>query len=314
VGLKVLLLGGTGFLGAEVGRRLVEAGHQVRVLVRDESKGAAYYGRANVQVGDALEPITLLRACAGADLAISLVGVRRNRPQSLLEVNIDGPRLLADAARQAGMKGIIFVSVVGARLDSKFRYLSSRWMGEEELRKSGVPTAILRFTLVLGEGGGLFTDFGRLLDLPSPRPIVAGHGEAKHQPIVRDDAARCVVETVNHPELVGQAVDIGGPEVVTYDQLFGAFCRARGVTRGPIHLPVGLLAPGAAVMELVMKDPVIVPDELHTMQLDSLAGRFDVVQSTFGFSPEAPMAWIRENVKPPPPKPAKVPAPAARAR
>ncbi len=314
MGLKVLLLGGTGFLGAEVGRRLVEAGHQVRVLVRDESKGAAYYGRANVQVGDALEPITLLRACAGADLAISLVGVRRNRPQSLLEVNIDGPRLLAEAARQAGMKGIIFVSVVGARLDSQFRYLSSRWMGEEELRKSGVPTAILRFSLILGEGGGLLRDFERTIGFPSPGLIVAGHGEAKYQPIVRDDAARCVVETINHPELVGQALDIGGPEVVTYDQLFSAYCRARGVTKGPIHLPVGLLAPGAAVMELVMRDPVVVPDELRTIQLDSLAGRFDVVQSAFGFSPEAPMAWIRENVKPPPPKPAKVPEPAARAR
>ncbi len=312
MGMKVLLLGGTGFLGRPVGRQLIEAGHQVRVLTRAEQRASEFYGRANVQVGDALEPQTLLRACAGAEIAISLVGVRRNRPQSLLEVNVDGPRLLAEAAVQAGLKAIIFVSVVGARLDAKYRFLSSRWMGESELQKSGVPTALLRFSLIIGQGGGILKDFDRALSLPGL--IVAGNGANKFQPILVEDAARCVVETLNHPELAGTAVDIGGPEVVTYDQLFEGYCRARGLTKGLLHLPVSVLTPGATVMELVMKDPLVVPDELRTLQLDSLAGRFDVVQSTFGFAPAAPMHWIAANVKPPPPAPVRRPEAAVRAR
>lgn len=296
--MKVLLLGGTGFLGREVGRRLIEAGHQVRVLVRSEARAAGYYGRANVVVGDILDPAAMVRACAGAEVAIDLVAVRRNRPQSLLAVNIDGPKTLAWAAKQTNLKGIIFVSVVGARLEPKFRYLSSRWMGEDQLRQSGVPTAILRFAPIIGEGGGLLGDFERLTRMPGPLMMVPGRGATRMQPILLEDAARCVLETLNHPELAGQTLDIGGPEVVTYDQLFEAYCRARSVSRRTAHVPVAALSPGATVMELVMRDPLVVPDELHTLQIESVAGRFDIVPSVFGFSASSPLAWIAAHAKP----------------
>lgn len=308
--LKVLLLGGTGFLGRSVGRQLIEAGHRVRVLVRDEKKAADYFNKANVVVGDALDPAVMVRACAGAELAISCVGVRRNRPQSILAVNVDGPRTLAWAAKQTGMRGVIYVSASGARLDPKFRFLSSRWMGEDQLKQSGVPTAILRFCPLIGDGGGVLRDFERATRTPGPVIVFPGTGKANVQPIVVDDAARCIVETLNHPELVGQTLEIGGPTVLTYNQLFEAYCQARGVSRPVMHAPIALLRPAAAVMELVMRDPLIVPDELRQTEVDNLAGRFDVVQSTYGFAPMAPSTWISSHVKPPPAPPP--PAPAAK--
>lgn len=240
----MLLIGGTGFLGSVVGRKLIEAGHQVRVLVRDQAKASAYYGKANIMVGDALDPAVMVRACAGAELAVSCMAVGRNRPQSILAVNVDGPKTLAWAAKQTGMRGIVYVSVVGARLDPKYRFLSSRWMGEDQLHQSAVPTAILRFCPLVGEGGGILRDFERASRLRGPVLIAPGSGEHKIQPIVIDDAARCVVETLNHPELVGQTLEIGGPTVLTYNQLFEAYCRARGITKPAMHVPVAVLSPG----------------------------------------------------------------------
>src|SRR5436309_7148156 len=118
-------------------------------------KAAAYKVRgAQVMTGDALNPAAVNQACQGVEHVVSLVAVRRNKPQSMFEVNADGPRIVGQAAKAAGVQSVILISAIGAKLDSKLKYLTSRWMGEQELAKSGVPGAVLRFSLVLGEDGG----------------------------------------------------------------------------------------------------------------------------------------------------------------
>src|SRR5450759_1406075 len=125
-------------------------------------KAAAFKVRgAQVMVGDALNPAVVTQAAQGVEHVISLVAVRRNRPQSFLEVNVDGPRIMAEAAKAAGAKSVILVSAIGARLDAHYKYLTSRWMGEQELKKSGVAGTILRFSFVLAEEGGVVNDFER---------------------------------------------------------------------------------------------------------------------------------------------------------
>src|SRR5947209_15991217 len=119
---KVVVLGGTGFLGRAVTRQLLADRHQVRVLVRDPERAQLLPPGTKILVGDALDPQTLLSACQGADYVVDLVAVRRNQPQSLLEVNVDGPRKLAEACKRMGVKGIIFASAIGAALYPKYRY------------------------------------------------------------------------------------------------------------------------------------------------------------------------------------------------
>src|SRR5581483_9586320 len=107
-------------------------------------KAAAYKVRgAQVVVGDVLNPQTVTTAAQGTEHIVSLVAVRRNKPQPMFEVNADGPRILGEAAKAAGTSSVIFVSAIGARLDQKYKYLTSRWMGEQELAKTGVAGAIL---------------------------------------------------------------------------------------------------------------------------------------------------------------------------
>ena len=136
---RILLLGSTGFFGRGVAHKLIDGGHQLRVLVRDPMKAAAFKVRgAQVVVGDALNQAAVTQAAQGVEHVISLVAVRRNRPQSFLEVNVDGPRILGEACKAAGVQSVVLISAIGARLDAHYKYLTSRWMGEQELAKSGV--------------------------------------------------------------------------------------------------------------------------------------------------------------------------------
>jgi uncharacterized protein YbjT (DUF2867 family) len=288
---RILLLGSTGFFGRGVAHKLIDGGHQLRVLVRDPMKAAAFKVRgAQVMVGDALNPAALAQATQGVEHIISLVAVRRNRPQSYLAVNVDGPRIMAEAAKAAGVKSVVFVSAIGARLDAHYKYLTSRWMGEQELAKSGVAGTILRFSMVLAEEGGPLIDFERQANF-GPFVIIPGSGQAQMQPILREDAARCVVETIGRPELLGKIVELGGPEVVTFETIVDWFLQARGIKKRKLKLPVALVMPGAMIMETLMTNPVVTPDEINNLQLTNIANGIDSVSTRYGWRPTALSTW-----------------------
>ncbi|HXN92584.1 MAG TPA: NAD(P)H-binding protein [Candidatus Sulfotelmatobacter sp.] len=287
---RILLLGSTGFVGRAVAHKALDAGHQLRVLVRDPMKAAAFKIRgAQVVVGDALNAPAVVAAAQGVEHIISLVAVRRNRPQSYLAVNIDGARILGEAAKAAGARSVVFVSPVGAKLDPHFKYFTSRWMGEQELAKTGVTGTILRFTFIIGEDGGIAKDFERAI--VGPFAMIPGSGQARMQPILREDAARCIVEAISKPELLGKIIELGGPEVVTYETIFDWFLQARGIRKPKLKVPVLLMLPAAIAMETLSTNPAITPDEVRMSQADNLAAGIDSVSSQFGFRPSAPGAW-----------------------
>ena len=294
---RVLLLGSTGFFGRGVAHKMLDAGHQLRVLVRDPMKAAAFKVRgAQVLVGDALNPAAVTQAAQGTEHVVSLIAVRRNRPQSFLEVNVDGPRIVGEAAKSAGAKSVIFVSAIGARLDPKYKYLTSRWMGEQELAKTGVGGTILRFSLVLAEEGGALTDFERFVKA-GPFLVIPGDGKTPFQPIIREDAARCVVEAIGKDELLGKIIELGGPEVVTFETIYDWFLQARGIKKAKLHLMPELLIPPAMVMELLSSNPLVTPDEIRSSQLPNVADGLDSVTVHFGFRPTRPSDWVMEHWK-----------------
>jgi len=287
---RILLLGSTGFVGRAVAHKVLDAGHQMRALVRDPLKAAAFKVRgAQVVVGDALDPATVTQAAQGVDSIISLVAVRRNRPQSYLAVNVDGARVLGQAAMAAGARSVVFVSAIGAKLDPHFKYYTSRWMGEQELAKTGVTGTILRFSLIIGEDGGIVKEFEKTIR--GPFALIPGSGQAQIQPILREDAARCIVEAVAKPELLGKIIELGGPEVVTFETVYDWFLQARRLKKAKFKVPAPLMSLAGMAMEAVMKDPPITPDEVRMAETPNLAAGIDSVSSQFGWRPSLPGAW-----------------------
>jgi uncharacterized protein YbjT (DUF2867 family) len=296
---KILLLGSTGFFGRGVAHRLIDKGQELRVLVRDPMRAAAFKIRgAQVIVGDALNLQAVTQAAQGVDHIISLVSVRRNQPQSFLEVNVDGPKVLGQAAKAANVKSVVFVSAIGAKLDANYKYLTSRWMGEQELAKTGVPGCILRFSLVLGEEGGILNEFERRAKF-GPAFIIPGSGQAQIQPILREEAAQCVLEAIDKPDLLGKIVELGGPEVVTYETIVDWFLQARGIKKPKLKLPLLVLTPVAAITETLQTNPMFTPDEIATIQMPNVADGIDSVSVHFGWRPTRPSQWVPQNWKVP---------------
>src|SRR5258708_407551 len=207
-----------------------------------------------------------------------------------------GPGIMGEAAKAAGAKSVVVVSNIGARLDPHFKYFTSRWMGEQELAKSGVSGTILRFSLILGEEGGSLDDFERLAKF-SPVVIIPAYGDVQLQPILREDAARCVVEAIEKPELLGKIIELGGPEVVTFATIYGWFLDARGIKKPRLTVPPGLLMPGAAAMEVLMKDPLITPDEINMFGVNNIADGIDSVSTNLGWRRTAPSSWVPQHGK-----------------
>jgi uncharacterized protein YbjT (DUF2867 family) len=292
---RILVLGSTGFFGRAVSHGVLDTGYQLRVLVRNQAAAGALRIRgAEVVVGDATDPTALAMACKDCAAVVSLVAVRRNRPQTYLDVNIEAPRLLGEAAKAAGVTKVIFVSAIGAQPDSRFKYLASRWAGEQALQRTGIPCTILRFSFILGEDGGIVDDFERAVNF-GPVVVIPGNGEQHSQPIIREDAARCVIEAVSRVDLYGQTVELGGPEILTYEQLFNFFATARGITKPRVKIPIPLLMPGAAVIGAVMSDPIVTPDELSSLSLDNIAKSLDAVLQHFNFRANSPSAWAQTH-------------------
>jgi NADH dehydrogenase len=292
---NVLVLGASGFLGRRALDLILDEGHNVRVIVRDPLQAPAIQARGvDVVVGSVLDPQTLLLACGGADHVVSMVAARRNRPHSFLEVNVDHPRLVGESARQAGVRSIVYVSAIGSGIDTNYRYLTSRYMGEDQLSQSGVSVSVLRFGMIVGEDGGILRTFDRAQRRKLVM-VIPGSGRARFQPILRDDAARCVAEAITRPDLLDQALDLGGPEILSYEQLFGLFCRARRILRPRLHMPMGLMTPVASVMEFLRQDPMYTTDELRSLRRDYLASSPDVVKTHFDFEAAGVSDWILKH-------------------
>ena len=288
-------MGATGFFGRAVAHGVLDAGYQLRVFARNPaSAGALRVRGAEVVPGHALDPAALAAACQGCAAVVSLVAVKRNRPQGFLELNIEAPRLLGEAAKAAGVTKVVFISVVGAQPDARFKYLASRWAGEQALLRTGIPSTILRFSHILADDGGIASDFQRRAEF-GPFIVIPGDGEQHSQPIIREDAARCVIETISRVDLYGQTVELGGPEILTYQQLFEFFAAARGITKPRVKMPIELLEPLAAVLGAVMSDPIVTADELRTLALENIAQSLDSVMGYFAFRPNSPSAWAQTH-------------------
>ena len=125
--------------------------------------------------------------------------------------------------------------------------------------------------------------------------VIPGNGLQHSQPIIREDAARCVIESISRVDLYGQTVELGGPEILTYQQLFDFFAAARGITKRQVKVPVPLLEPLAAILGAAMPDPIITGDELSTLGLENIAQSLDAVLQRFGFRPNSPSAWAQTH-------------------
>ncbi len=127
-------------------------------------------------------------------------------------------------------------------------YFRSKWAMEQALAGSGLDHVVFRPSFVFGEDGGVLPMFVRQVRLAPMTPVV-GSGEGRMQPIWVEDVGEFFAQAVDAPGAAGRTFEIGGPDAVTWNDFYDRVKRILGMQRGTIHMPVGLVRVGAAVLE-----------------------------------------------------------------
>ena len=253
--MKVLVSGGTGFIGRNVVRRLVAAGHEPRVLVRDVESGKARALAADLKAvlvaGDIHDETALNAAVVGVDAVIHLVGIISEIGRNTFEeAHVGATRRLLDAAKRAGVRRWVQMSALGTRPNARARYHQTKWDAEELVRASGLDWTIFRPSIVYGPGDGLVGLFAKMSRW-SPILPVMGPGAGLMQPIHVEQVAKAFVGALTTPASIGQTYDLCGDERFRFVEILGLILKALGRRRLIVHLPMPLARLQAKVLESV---------------------------------------------------------------
>jgi uncharacterized protein YbjT (DUF2867 family) len=278
--MKVLVTGGTGFVGSHLVPRLKAEGFDVRSLARS--------GGGSVTDADDLR-----RAVEGVDAVVHLVAIITERGSQTFEaVNHLGTRNLLAAMEAAGVRRLVHQSALGAGPEERFPYLRSKWQGEEAVRSSSLDWTVLRPSVLFGEGAGFFRPIVWSLRWAPVYPMPAG-GKTRFQPLAIEDLATCIVRSLRG-EQVGETLDIGGPEVLTFSDIVRTVMTALGKKRRMVSVPVWAARPFALVQG-VRKEPLVTNQQLDMVVLDNTCAP-NSVERTFGFRPvrmaDTDLRWL----------------------
>jgi NADH dehydrogenase len=250
--------------------------------VRDPRKAAqlAALGCELVQ-GDMTDPASLRRAVDGADTAIHLVAIRQGRERDFQRIMIDGTRDLLAAAKDAGVARFVHMSALGTSEQTKdlVPYYRAKWAMEELVRASGIPWVIFRPSFVFAPDGGILPTFAKLARYAPVTPIT-GSGKQRIQPIWADDVATYFVDAVGREDVTGKVYELGGPDVVTWNEFWARLKRALGLRRPSIHVPMALLRANALVTERLPGDIPLTRDLLKMLEHgDNIVSNDDAVRT-----------------------------------
>jgi NADH dehydrogenase len=210
-------------------------------------------------------------------------------------VNHLGTAKVAQAAKSAGVRHLVLMSALGARAEERYRYAHTKWLGEQEVMRSGVPYTILRPSILFGEGDEFFNTLAAVVKLFPVLPV-AGSGESRFQPVAVEDVARCVALVVCNQQYYGRILEFGGPRQYTYDQLMDLVTRVLGVRRLRVHVPLPAMRLIAGLMEAALPRPPVTREQLKYLELDNVA-QVDSVERHFGFAPrslEQGLGYLRD--------------------
>lgn len=266
--MKILITGAAGFLGAAAVGRALAAGHDVRAMIRQGSpRDRVALPDAKIVYADMSDAAALARAVAGVEGVLHCAATTsQSAPDEALSrrVNVEGTRLLYEAARKAGVGRWIQISSMSAHPGSTTVYGRTKLAADEYLRIQAGPPAwtILRPSLIYGPGerGLVAKTVGLMKKLPVV-PVI-GPGRELIRPVYVDDVAGAALAALECPASIGKTYMIGGGDEMELTQFMRELVKGAGLKRPLFHLPVPLALMLARVMSWVLKNPPITPDNV----------------------------------------------------
>jgi NADH dehydrogenase len=213
----VLVVGASGQLGSIITRKLIAAGTPVRALGRSRDKLAQFAPAAEIAAVDMRDVPKLTEACRGVDQIVATANNNLGKgPTSPTRIDLSSYQNLCAAARNTGVKRLIYVSFKGVSQDSVVDIFRIKWYIEDAIKRSGVPYVMLRPTAFMGVWIDQF--MAKAIREKGATPIF-GDGNNVGNFIDEDDVADFVMKILSRPEVVNEAVDAGGPSNMSQSQI-----------------------------------------------------------------------------------------------
>ena len=288
---RVAILGGAGFIGRYIVKRLAERGDVVAVGGRDAA--SARYLRLKGEVGQvglfnlSIDDESLLPAfVAGNDAVINLVGILhesgRQRFETLHHV---GPARLARLAREAGVERFVHISALGADPRSPSIYARTKAAGEGAVRDAFPTATILRPSVVFGPEDQFFNRLATMAMISPVIPLIGG-GETRFQPVYVGDVAEAAVRVIDDSTTAGRTYELGGPKVYTMRELTELLLAEIHRKRLLVNLPFGLAGLQARLLSL-LPEPPLTPDQVEMLKRDNVVGAGALTLEALGITPTA---------------------------
>ena len=282
---KVLVLGGTGFVGRHVCEKLQRAGWSVTVPTRRAINAASvqHLPRLTVIEADVHDPAALARLLPGHDAVVNLVAILHGSEAAFERTHVELPRKIAAACQTSGVRRLVHVSALGVSDDGPAKYQRSKARGEALLRAAGLDLTVLRPSVIFGAGDRFLNLFAQLQAVFPVMPLAGA--AARFQPVWVEDVASAVVACLQDGTTVGHTYDCAGPDVLTLADLVRLAGRHGSRARPVLPLPMALGRLQALMMELAPGEPLMSRDNLDAMRVDNVAMGQHPGLSALGITP-----------------------------
>lgn len=286
--MRIVVTGGTGFIGREVVKRLLETpGDDLVVTTRDLDRDDLFGGRVGRVQAFAGDAISLGKAFTGADVVVHAIQFpnhpveQPSRGRSYVEVDGRGTEVAAAVAKKVGVRRFVYLSGAGVGQGRPQPWFQAKDMAEKAIRETGMEFALVRPSWIYGPGDrsmNRFVTFCRYL----PVVPVIGDGKTPVYPIFVGDVARCVAEAARREDCRDKTLDLAGPERLSMDEIIRTVQKVLGTRRPLLHHP-------AAIMKLLVLPMALLPEPmLSPSAIDFVLQEVDMdpkpAQDYFGFS------------------------------
>ncbi len=282
----ILVAGGTGFVGGGIVLELCRRRQRVAVLTRSADKAANRFPGLDVEYrqGDVLDAVSLAPALEGAEAVVGTVQFpnspieNRGRGYTFEETDAAGTERLVAAAKAAGVRRYVYLSGAGAAPDSPYHWDRAKWRAEEAVRGSGIPYVILRPSWIYGPEDRSLNRFLAMSRLLPFVPIIGDGDRQRLQPAFIDDVGRAVAAALENEAASKRSFELGGPEVLTMNEIVRTALEVMGRRRWLLSLSKGLMKALAAVLRF-LPGPPLTPDAIDFITMDALADSSALVET-----------------------------------